>query len=206
MNLTYGTASTDDELNQILSLQLNNHTSSISQLQARTEGFVTVMHSLPLLKEMNKAAPQIIAKDAEKVVGYALVMLPSFTDMIPVLQPMFDKLAAIKYEQRYVADHSFYIMGQICIDRFFRGKGVFEALYQKHEEIYGRSFELCVTSVSTSNMRSMRAHERVGFHVVHTFRDATDEWNILVRRFFTDRAQELGDRGGSYNLPENALP
>ena len=206
MNLTYGTASTDDELNQILSLQLNNHTSSISQLQARTEGFVTVMHSLPLLKEMNKAAPQIIAKDAEKVVGYALVMLPSFEDMIPVLQPMFDKLAAIKYEQRYVADHSFYIMGQICIDRFFRGKGVFEALYQKHEEIYGRSFELCVTSVSTSNMRSMRAHERVGFHVVHTFRDATDEWNILVRRFFTDRAQELGDRGGSYNLPENALP
>jgi hypothetical protein len=26
----------------------------------------------------------------------------------------------------------------------------------------------------------MRAHERVGFKTVQTFRDATDEWNILV--------------------------
>ena len=122
MSLIYATANTDDELHQILSLQRDNHASSISQLQARAEGFVTVMHSFPLLKDMNNAAHQIIAKDADKVVGYALVMLKSFAEMIPMLQPMFDKLAEIDYDKRYISDQSFYVMGQICIEKPYRAK------------------------------------------------------------------------------------
>ena len=206
MSLTYATASTDKELHQILILQRGNHASSISQSQARTEGFVTVMHPFSLLKKMNKAAPQIIAKDAERVVGYALVMLKSFAKMIPMLQPMFDKLAGIDFDKRYITDHSYYVMGQICVEKSFRGKGVFDALYLKHEEIYGRRFELCVTSVSTSNVRSMRAHERVGFRIVHTFRDAMDEWNILVLRFSKGSVNGRDDRIGNYDVQENALP
>jgi len=114
------------------------------------------------------------------VVGYALVMLRSFADMIPLLQPMFDRLDTSNYGKRCITDHSFYVMGQICIEKSYRGSGVFDALYQKHHEIHRNAFELCVTSVSTSNRRSMRAHERVGFRAVNTFRDATDEWCILV--------------------------
>ena len=83
---------------------------------------------------------------------------------------------------------------------------MFDALYQKHEEIYGGLFDLCVTSVSTSNMRSMRAHERVGFRIVHTFRDATNEWNILVRRFSTRSISGRDDGIASYDVRENDLP
>ena len=71
-------------------------------------------------------------------------------------------------------------MGQICVAENYRGKGVFDSLYQKHKELNGSRYDLCVTSVSTRNNRSMRAHERIGFEIVHTFRDQTDEWNILV--------------------------
>lgn len=180
MSVKYSTATTDDELHQILSLQRTNHASSFSETNANKDGFVTVMHSFKLLQKMNEAAPQIIAKDGQKVIGYALVMLRSFVDMIPVLQPMFDRLATIKYGECSITDHSFYIMGQICIDKLYRGTGVFNALYEKHRKIHSDAFELCVTSVSTRNHRSMRAHERVGFQVVDTFRDATDEWSILV--------------------------
>ena len=194
MNIACGPATTDDELHQILTLQRANHASYISQSQAQSEGFVTVMHSFELLKNMTKAAPQIIAKDGEQVVGYALVMLKSYAELIPVLRPMFAKLDAITYEQRHITERSFYVMGQICIDRLYRGNGVFEALYQKHEEMFGPVFELCVTSVSTSNMRSMRAHERIGFQVVNTFRDTTDEWNVLVRRLSVGSSNGLDDR------------
>lgn len=180
MSVKYSTATTDSELYQILSLQRTNHASFLSETNASNDGFVTVMHSFKLLEKMNEAAPQIIAKDGEKVIGYALVMLRSFVDMIPVLQPMFDRLATVKYGKRRIIDHSFYIMGQICVDKLYRGSGVFDALYQKHQEIHSDAFELCVTSVSTRNPRSLRAHERVGFQAVNTFRDATDEWSILV--------------------------
>ena len=180
MSLRYCTATTDEELAQILTLQQVNHVSSVSEADAARDGFVTVMHSFELLKKMNGAAPQIIAKDGESVIGYALVMLKSFSDMIPVLQPMFDRLSTINFGGKKITDHSFYVMGQICVAENYRGKGVFDSLYQKHKELNGSRYDLCVTSVSTRNNRSMRAHERIGFEIVHTFRDQTDGWNILV--------------------------
>jgi ribosomal protein S18 acetylase RimI-like enzyme len=180
MSFLFCTATKVDELAQILKLQQAYHVSSLSVDDANRDGFVTVMHSMDLLKKMNLAAAQVIAKDGEKVIGYALVMLKSFSDMIPVLQPMFNRLSTVNYGGKKVTDYSFYIMGQICVAENYRGKGVFDSLYQKHKELYSSSYDLCVTSVSTRNKRSMSAHERVGFETVLTFRDETDEWNILV--------------------------
>jgi len=180
MVLNLCTAASEVDLRQILHLQKINHPSSLSEVQANRDGFVTVVHSLELLTQMNKAAPQVIAKDGDTVVGYALVMLKSFANMIPVLKPMFERLKSIPYGHGKITDHSFYVMGQICVAEQFRGKGVFDSLYRKHKELHHQQYELCVTSVSTRNKRSMRAHERVGFITVNTFRDATDEWNILV--------------------------
>jgi ribosomal protein S18 acetylase RimI-like enzyme len=180
MRIKYCAATTDDELAQILELQAANHTLSITESQANSNGFVTVMHSFELLKQMNDAEPQIIAKNEGKVIGYALVMLESFAGMIPVLQPMFDKLATIPYRNRNIGEQSFYVMGQICIHESYRGMGVFDELYQTHKKLLHPAYDLCITSVATRNKRSMKAHERVGFQVVNTFRDATDEWSILV--------------------------
>ena len=184
MNLLYVTASTEDELQQILALQRTNHSSTlVGSPKKLSDGFVTVMHTLGLLTQMNKAVPQVIARDEDKVIGYALVMLKSFASMIPILQPMFDRLATITYGGVSITDYKFYVMGQICIDERYRGRGVFDSLYNKHKELLQSDYELCVTSVSTRNQRSMRAHERVGFETVNTFVDSTDEWNILVWKF-----------------------
>lgn len=183
MNLVYGTASTKDELQQILDLQRTNHSSALIGSTKLRDGFVTVMHTLDLLTQMNNAAPQVIARDGNKVIGYALVMLKSFASMIPILQPMFDRLGTIDYGERKITDYRFYVMGQICVDEQYRGIGVFDSLYNTHKDLLQSDYELCVTSVSTRNRRSMRAHERVGFETVNTFTDATDEWNILVWKF-----------------------
>ncbi len=180
MSIVYCTAQTDSDLREILSLQQANHSSSLSAPQAARDGFVTVMHSLELLRQMNNAAGQIVAKDGHKVIGYALVMFKSFGNMIPVLKPMFERLSTIQHGDRKVTDHAFYVMGQICVDERYRGKGIFDALYMKHKDLQKDHFDLCVTSVATRNKRSMRAHERVGFSTIHTFRDQTDEWNILA--------------------------
>src|SRR5688572_13540803 len=115
MSLRFCTATIDEELAQILTLQQANHASTLSVADAARDGFVTVMHSFDLLKRMNLAAPQIIAKDRDEVVGYALVMLKSFSEMIPVLQPMFKRLSTIQFRDKKITDYSFYVMGQICV-------------------------------------------------------------------------------------------
>jgi hypothetical protein len=173
-------AETTADLQQILSLQEKNLAQHVSAADKKSNGFVTVKHDLDVLKKMNDAAKQIIAKDGDAVVGYALVMLTSFSSMIPVLQPMFDMFVKLSYRQKSLDTYSYYVMGQICIADTHRGMGIFEGLYQKHKEIYSSQFDICLTEISSSNPRSMRAHEKVGFKVLHNFDDKTDNWNIMV--------------------------
>jgi len=172
-------AETESELKQIVALQSANLYQNVSAELQKTDGFVTVKHDLDLLLKMNNSAQQIIAVDKEKVVGYALVMLKEFRDAVPVLIPMFDSFKTVKYSGHTIDQLNYYVMGQICVASEYRGKGVFGALYEKHKATYSPKYDLCLTTVSTRNPRSIRAHEKVGFKTLKTFKDITDEWNLI---------------------------
>lgn len=173
-------AETECELLQIIDLQNQNHFNNVSNEVKKKEGFVTVTHDIETLTTMNDQAPQIIAIENNKVVGYALVMLSSAKNLIPILTPMFETFESINYQNRKLNSYSYYAMGQVCVESSQRGKGVFQAMYAKHKEAYSEKFKICLTEVSSSNLRSMKAHQKVGFKTIHTFKDATDEWNILL--------------------------
>ena len=179
-SVTFTLASSDDELRQIIALQAGNLPESISTETRRSQGFVTVKHSFELLKTMNDSAGQVIAKDGGTIVAYALVMRPELRSAIPVLVPMFDMFNKISYRRAPLTTFRYYVMGQICVAEGYRGQGVFDGLYQKHRDVYGKEYDLCITEISISNQRSMRAHERVGFQTIHKFTDETDDWNIVV--------------------------
>ena len=183
MPLSFSTAQTDDDLRQILALQQKNLKTNLSDNVKREQGFVTVCHSWEQIRLMQKATPQIVAKDGNEVVAYALAMLPALGELIPDLQPMFALFARIPWREKSLADSSYYAMGQVCVAEEYRGQGAFDGLYQKHRELYSPDFDLLVTEVSTSNIRSMRAHERVGFRTIHAHKDHVDEWNVVVWEF-----------------------
>jgi ribosomal protein S18 acetylase RimI-like enzyme len=173
-------AESEDELKQILKLQSSNLMQNVSVEAKRSDGFVTVKHDLDLLTKMNYAAGQIVAVDNDIVVGYALVMLKEFREMIPVLSPMFEMFNKLSFKRKRLSDYSFYVMGQICISENYRGKGIFEKLYLLHKKAYSHMFDICVTEVSSKNTRSMRAHQKIGFQTIYSFEDMTDNWHILV--------------------------
>ncbi|GAB3167280.1 GNAT family N-acetyltransferase [Telluribacter humicola] len=176
--LTY--AQTDEDLQQILDLQRKNLKANISEQTKREQGFVTVSHEWEQLQLMQSLTPQVVAKSEGKVVAYALAMLPQMGTLIPDLQPMFEIIDEVEWEGRYLRDCRYYVMGQICVDEAYRGQGLFDALYRKHSELYSADYELLVTEISTSNHRSQRAHERVGFRTIHTHVDHVDNWNIVA--------------------------
>jgi hypothetical protein len=62
LDLPVCTATSDTDLQQILGLLYQNHFSVLPAQQAVRDGFVTVRHSLPPLKEMNRKVRQVIAK------------------------------------------------------------------------------------------------------------------------------------------------
>lgn len=171
---------TREDLQDILTLQRENLREHVSRADAEREGFLTVAHDLDVLARMHALAPSVIAREGDALAGYALVMPLEARDTVPVLAPLFAQFDALTWQGRPLGASRYYVMGQVCVARPFRGQGVFDALYRGHREAYAHRFDFTVTEIATRNTRSMRAHARVGFQVLTTYRDALDEWAVVL--------------------------
>ena len=179
--MLYSTSVSDiSELEQILLLQQANLKSSVPEEEKKEQGFVTMLFTLEMLKAIHNFAPSIIIKEGNKVVVYAIVFLKEGIAAYPAMEPLLENLGNISWNGRPFNTYRFYIMGQICIAKPFRGMGLFEMLYQKHKEIYQSSYDYIVTEISENNYRSMRAHERMGFKTISTHRDSIDTWKVVA--------------------------
>ena len=168
------------DLINILALQKKNTKAAIPLKEIETQGFVTVEHRLTQLEKMQALVPQIIAIKDQAIAGYALTMPRELKASVPVLIPFFERLERLYYNNCAVKDLSYYVMGQICVDKDFRGQGVFRQLYAAHKNLLSKQYDYCIIEISTSNLRSMRAHFTLGFELLHCFTDAQDEWNIVI--------------------------
>ncbi|WP_378179523.1 GNAT family N-acetyltransferase [Aquimarina sp. SS2-1] len=170
----YTTVSRNEELLEILALQKKNLSESISVSEKETEGFVTVRHNFDVLKNMNNQQSHIIAKDNDQVVGYTLCMTKEFAGEIEILKPMFQKIS-----QQLNREDTYLVMGQICIDKAYRGQGVFRGLYQKMKSELKEKYDLLITEVASNNLRSLKAHKAIGFKNLITYESDGIEWHLI---------------------------
>ena len=171
--LSAGPVADERELRRILALQQANLSRRLSPEEIASQGFVTVEHTLEILKSMHALEPSMVAREGDALAGYALVMPPACRPWIPVLGPMFGRLEKLGLSR-------FYVMGQVCVAREWRGRGVFDLLFQAHRNHLRAKYDLCVTEIAVRNTRSMRAHQRVGFRIIDRYRDDTDDWAIVA--------------------------
>lgn len=182
-HIIYGNPQTLSDFEQILSLQQLNVENALTVEAVKNQGFVTVQHDINLLQKMNHPYPHTIAKVDNKIVGYALTMLQEMQNEIPILVPMFAQINQSLYENKLLKDYRYFVMGQVCIDKAYRGKGVFDGLYKAMKNQMKKDFDLIVTEVATRNIRSIKAHKRVGFQNVLSYASADGEaWEILIWR------------------------
>src|SRR4051812_9728411 len=158
-----GLAKDDRDLLQILELQKRNLGRSLSPEESSSQGFVTVEHTLDVLRGMHAISPSVVATRDGSVAGYALTLPLECRSFVPMLEPMFDRLSKLRREGRALLEHRTYVMGQVCVDKPYRGRGVFDLLYREHQKQFASRFDFVVTEVAIANTRSMRAHERIGF-------------------------------------------
>ncbi len=123
---------------------------------------------------MNEASAHIIAKKENIVVGYALVMLKSFRNEIPILTPMFSTADEVLNNKNYV------VMGQICIAKDYRRMGVFKNLYKHYKDELKNEYDCCFTEVASNNIRSLEAHKSVGFNIIKTQITNNISWELMA--------------------------
>ena len=173
--VTYKRATEASELKQILELQQRNLYANVSEEEQHNEGFLTVSHSFELLKKMNGICPHIIAKAGGKVIGYALCMHPQFSNEIEILKPMFQEIETINPKVK-----NYIVMGQVCVDKDYRKKGVFRNLYQKMRDSTKPKFNTIITGVDSKNKRSIQAHYAVGFKLLKSHTSGDRDWELII--------------------------
>lgn len=181
--ITFTTVSTEQEVRQMLALQKANLKSKVSAQTAENQGFVTVCHEPDTLLAMNRAHPSAIAKSGEVLAGYCIMMPQSFRNQIPELVPMFEMLNTLSWRGKPLKHNPrWFVMGQVCVAEAFRGMGVFDGMYQKLREAYSSDFDFVITEISRKNIRSMRAHARVGFEAMHVYEEKLNNevWEVVV--------------------------
>lgn len=177
---TATTVSTDRELEQILHLQQQNLKQFITQEEKQAQGFLTMQFNLPMLRQLHAIAPSIVVKQGDEVVAYAMSVMLESRAAYAQVENMFASFDDARWKGRPLYDYRFYVMGQVCVAKEHRGKGLFDQLYAHHREVYSPRFDFIITEISTSNLRSIQAHRRVGFQTIHTYTDEVDTWNIVV--------------------------
>lgn len=173
--VTYKRATDASELKQIRELQQRNLFARISVEEQHKEGFLTVSHSLELLRKMNAVCPHIIAIANNKVVGYTLCMHPKFSNEIEILKPMF-----LEIETVIPKIENYIIMGQVCVAKNYREKGVFRKLYQTMSDSLKPEFDAIITEVDAKNVRSLKAHYAVGFKLLKSHFSRGQDWELII--------------------------
>lgn len=175
------TAQSHETLQQILELLSRNFKGNVSPQEAEEQGFVTAFYELPDLERMCGPHRHVVAMDGDRLVGYALIMLKEFGRDFPLLVPMFERIDRLTVGDRRLAGMRYFVMGQVCIEKAYRGKDLrlFDLLYEKLKEQMSGAFDLVVTEVASRNQRSLKAHARVGFRPADRYLDK-EEWEIIV--------------------------
>ena len=93
---------------------------------------------------MQALIPQIIAVENQTLAGYALSMTRELKAAIPVLVPLFERLDTLRYNGCSLNELSYYVMGQICVDKNIEDKGFLDNSMQHTR----RFFQNSMTTVS----------------------------------------------------------
>ncbi len=177
----YFLTSQDDWLREILKLQKQNLPDALSQEEISSQGYVSVDHSFDILKSMAIKHPHVIAVENRKLVGYCLAMTKSFREDIALLVPMFLEMDQLPFRSGDLSDIEYMVCGQVCVHKDWRGKGVFKGLYQKFQQGFVNDYPVVLTEIASNNTRSIRAHEKVGFDIVHSYPSGKDfNWEIVM--------------------------
>jgi len=180
MDIVFETASSDEQLEQILRLQRANLFHSMDEEQQARQGFVFAEHTLPLLQEFAAQLPQVIALSDGRVVGYNLAMPITMRQSMPSLVPMFEEFERCEFRGNPLGAYRYMVGGQVCVDREFRGHGLLTRLYHATRDRLPVGYQLCVTEVAARNARGLRAHQKMGFEVVSTYHDGVELWKVVV--------------------------
>ena len=168
------------ELEGILALQRRNLKRCLSESEAEEQGFLIAEYNLAYLQQMQARRPSVVAVDDGRVVGYALVVTQEVRKGLPFISDFFDEIDRISYRGALLAGTDYVVVGQLCVDKDYRGQGLVDRLYGCFRASLDDRYHCGVTDIARANRRSLKAHQKVGFEVIHTIEYEGRTWDVVL--------------------------
>ena len=167
------------EITSLLELQYVNMIENLSAKKASEQGFLTFRYDETFISEMLTDMPQPVVRDGKLLIGYALATSKRTAALNPLTKTALDLCETLFVNEKALKDMKYYILGQICVKEVYRGKHIFDDLYEEHKRLFSNSYDCIVTEISQKNDRSLAVYKRVGFQIIHSYNDGKTDWNIV---------------------------
>jgi ribosomal protein S18 acetylase RimI-like enzyme len=168
------------ELVGIQQLQRKNLRKEIGEAEALSQGFLMAEFDMLFLNAMQAAAPAVIAKDHDEVVGYALVATQAVRDLHPLLADLFNQIDQLTFQGIALQSANYVVVGQLCVAKEYRGQGLVQRLYNYFRDSLQSNYQFGITDVAQANQRSLKAHIKTGFQVIHSIEYGGIGWDIVL--------------------------
>lgn len=170
--LTYRRAQRQD-FESMVKLQNENLATRLPE-DEKQQGFLSGSFSQEQFSELNNDLAVIVcvdesSKPESSVVGFLCASSVAFNQPYKLPATMTARFSNVTYKDRLLSDYSAVVAGPVCVDRNYRGQGVFESMYDCLLQNVPKEYDLISVLVSTNNPRSIRAHEKVGLETIDTF-------------------------------------
>ena len=169
-----------NDLLQIKVLNEDNLKINLSQQDQLKYGFVTLEYNIELLLKMNNIEKSIVVREDNKVVGYAIVTNKTVYGLNKLFDDLIDRVKTLTYCHNNLSNVEYALVGQLCIKKNYRGKGLVKKIYEFYKQEYSKKYKYLITDIDERNKRSLSAHLKSGFQIIDNFYWGESYWNIIL--------------------------
>jgi L-amino acid N-acyltransferase YncA len=169
-----------DDFEKMVPLQNQNLATALSDDQ-KSDGFLSAAFTAEQFKRMSESVAVVVALDATDVIGFVCASTAEFNSSSPLPAAMIARFPEVMIGTQRLDKLKSFVAGPVCVDKNYRGQGVFEGLYAELFENSPVEYQVALALISTANPRSVRAHAKLGMEVVDSFLFAGREFFIVAR-------------------------
>lgn len=174
---------TTADMEGVFALLRTYHVNSISP-EDKPDGFVTTNLTNEQMEALiTRENGVTIAKDNGKVVAFALAASWDFWKEWPLFAYMIQELPKYELDGVTLTAENSYQYGPVCVDKAYRGTGLFEKVFAFSLHSMADRFPIMATFVNQINPRSYAAHSRkAGLTTSGTFEFNNNNYYLMTCR------------------------
>ena len=154
-----------------IELQNKNLPAVLDDIEKK-DGFLSGEFTIEQFQAMNDDLCVMVCFDNDYFCGFLVASSIEFNKQFPLPKAMIDCFPKISYKGKSIVEYNPFISGPGCIDRKYRGKGVYASLVRAVLNFLAQQTnppDLRISLVSSENSRSINAQKKIGMDRVGQF-------------------------------------